>query len=49
MNDYSLEEIQQAIAELEAKGLIYDTGERRISPTTGRQMIVWGAVPTTEN
>jgi hypothetical protein len=39
------ERIEQALRELEAAGLIYDTGHRRWSARTKSFQIVWAAVP----
>jgi hypothetical protein len=40
-----LSTIQEAIYELAAEGLIYDTGRRRWSERTQSYHIVWAAVP----
>jgi hypothetical protein len=40
-----LSEVQKAISELAAEGLIYDTGQRRWSEEMQSYRIVWAAVP----
>jgi hypothetical protein len=45
MSDDHHEMVLQAIQELAAKGLIYDSGERRWSDRTLSWQIVWKATP----
>jgi hypothetical protein len=43
--EYSLEEIDAAIADLVAEGKVVDTGMREWCPRTGQYEIVWGLAP----
>ena len=45
----SFEEIQEAIEDLAAEGVIVDTGLRRLNPLTGEPAIVWALAPEKQN
>jgi len=44
-DEVGYDEIEVALQQLVAQGLVYDTGERRWSERTQSQQVVWAAVP----
>ncbi|MCD9106063.1 hypothetical protein [Bradyrhizobium japonicum] len=44
-DEQAYREMEEAVKELAAAGLIYDTGQRRWSERTKSYQVVWAAVP----
>ncbi|MCS3496169.1 hypothetical protein M2189_004871 [Bradyrhizobium japonicum] len=44
-DEQAYREMEKAVKELEAAGLIYDTGQKRWSDRTQSYQVVWAAVP----